>query len=101
MSWYQISETRLKTEKAIPTPMGQTLYWDDYCYIRSHPIEYWPFPTGILWGAGDTLVARYTIAAFAKRFHGRLRIVEGAGHWFHTPEEMKALSCWLRETAFG
>lgn len=101
MSWFQISENRLETEESIPTPMGQTLYWDDYCYIRSHPIDRWPFPTDILRGAGDTLVAEKTVAAFADRYSCRLRIAEGAEHWFHTPSDLAVLSDWLRETSAG
>ena len=99
MAWFQISETRLKAEGAIPTPMGQTLYWDDLCYIRAHPVARWPFPTDILRGAGDTLVAEESVTAFAKRFSCRLRTVEDAEHWFHTPPELESLSLWLRETA--
>ena len=101
MGWFQISEARLETEKAIPTPMGQTLYWDDYGYIRSHPVDRWPFPTDILRGAGDTLVAGATVAAFAARWSCRLWTVEGAEHWFHTPPDLAALSDWLRETNAG
>lgn len=101
MRWFQISEARLETEKSIPTPMGQTLYWDDYCYIRSHPIDCWPFPTDILRGAGDTLVAEETVAAFTKRCSCHLRTVEGAEHWFHTPSDLAVLSEWLRETNAG
>lgn len=95
----QIPEARLEREGVIPTPMGQTLYWDDLCYIRRHPIDRWPFPTDILRGAGDTLCAAETVTGFAARFHCRLQTVEGAGHWFHTPEELRALSSWFRETA--
>lgn len=98
MGWFQISETRLETEGSIPTPMGQTLCWDDFCYIRSHPIDRWPFPTDILRGSRDTLAAAETVSAFAERFSCRLRIVEGAEHWFHTPPELDELSRWLRET---
>ena len=101
MGWFQISETRLETEGSIPTPVGQTLYWDDYCYIRSHPIDRWPFPTDILRGAGDTLAAGETVVAFAKRWSCRLRTVEAAEHWFHTPSDLAALSDWLRETNAG
>lgn len=101
MGWFQISESRLEQEQAIPTPMGQTLYWDDYRYIRSHPIDRWPFPTDILRGAGDTLVAGETVTAFAERFSCRLRTAKGAEHWFHTPEDLAALSDWLRETVSG
>lgn len=98
MGWFKISKTRLEAEGTIPTPMGQTLYWDDYCYVRSHPVDCWPFHTDILRGTEDNLVAAETVAAFAERFSCRMRIVEGAGHWFHTPEDMDRLFRWLRET---
>lgn len=98
MGWFQISEARLEAEKAIPTPMGQTLYWEDHCYIRQHLVDRWPFPTDILRGAGDTLVAGETVAAFTERFSCRLRTAEGAEHWFHTQSDLAALSDWLRET---
>lgn len=101
MDWFQISEARLKAEGAVPTPMGQTLYWDDVCYIRAHPIDRWPFPTDILRGDGDTLAAEETAADFAERFSCRLQTLKGAEHWFHTPEELAALSAWLRETSSG
>lgn len=101
MGWFQISEARLRREQVIPTPMGQTLYWEDLCYIRSHPVDRWPFPTDILRGAGDTLVAGETVAAFAERFSCRLRTAGGAEHWFHTPEDLAVLSDWLRETLPG
>lgn len=100
MGWFEISEARLRAEGAVPTPMGQTLYWDDYCYIRRHPVDRWPFPTDLLRGAGDTLATAETVTGFAERFHCRLRTAEDAGHWFHTPAEMETLSNWFRETAF-
>ena len=98
MDWFQISETRLKTERVVPTPMGQTLYWDDYCYIHQHPINSWPFPTDILRGGRDALVAEETVAAFAERFSCRLQMAEDAEHWFHTPENLEAMSDWFRKT---
>ena len=101
MGWFQISEARLEAEKSIPTPMGQSLCWDDYCYIRRNPVDRWPFPTEILRGSGDTLVAAESVTAFAERFSCRLRTAEGAEHWFHTQSDLKALSDWLRETSPG
>ena len=98
MGWFQISETRLEAEGEIPTPMGQALCWDDYGYIRRHPIDRSPFPTDMLRGSGYTLVAEETVSAFTERFSCRLRIAEGAEHWFHTPPELDELSRWLRET---
>ena len=38
MSAFGISEERLKVENEIPTPIGQTLYWDYYDYVKSHTI---------------------------------------------------------------
>lgn len=99
MDWFHISETRLEQEGTIPTPMGQTLCWDDFFYIRQNPVGRWPFPTDILRGAGDALCAPETVSRFAERFHCRLLTAEGAEHWFHTPEDLKALSQWFRLTA--
>lgn len=101
MRWFQISEARLEAEGAVPTPMGQTIRWDDYCYVRSHPVVRWPFPTDILRGSRDALVAEETVSGFSERFSCRLRTVEGAEHWFHTPPDLEALSVWLRETVSG
>ena len=66
--------------------------------IRDHGLLALP---DILRGAGDTLVAGETVAAFAARWSCRLWTVEGAEHWFHTPPDLAALSDWLRETNAG
>ena len=34
MMWFNVSEEKLKKEKIIPTPIGQNLYWDYYCYVK-------------------------------------------------------------------
>lgn len=98
MTWFDISLERLEREGAIPTPMGQTLYWDYFCYVRDHPIRRWPIPTEILAGGLDTLCDRAVTAGFAERFSCRLRTAEHAEHWFHTQEDLSALTVWLRET---
>lgn len=98
MAWLGVSPERLEREGAIPTPMGQTLYWDYFCYVRDHPIRRWPIPTEILVGGRDTLCDRAVTTAFAERFSCRLRTAEPAEHWFHTPEDLSALKAWLQET---
>lgn len=98
MTWFDISPERLEREGAIPTPMGQTLYWDYFCYARDHPIRRWTIPTEILTGGCDTLCDRTITAGFAERFSCRLRTAEHAEHWFHTQEDLSALELWLRET---
>lgn len=98
MTWFDISPERLERERAIPTPMGQTLYWDYFCYVRDHPILSWSIPTEILAGGRDTLCDPAVTAGFADRFSCRLRTVETAEHWFHTESDLSALERWLRET---
>lgn len=34
MNWFSVSEQRLQAEREISTPIGQTLYWDYYCYAK-------------------------------------------------------------------
>lgn len=98
MTWFDVTPERLEREGAVPTPMGQTLYWDYFCYVRDHPIRCWPIPTEILVGERDTLCDRAVTAAFAERFSCRLRTAEHAEHWFHTRSDLSALELWLRET---
>lgn len=98
MTWFDVSPERLEREQVIPTPMGQTLYWDYYCYVREHPVCRWPISTEILIGGRDTLCDPSVTAAFAERFSCRLRREDAAEHWFHTPEDLSALAAWLRET---
>ena len=47
MGWFQVTPQQLEAEGEIPTPMGQTLYWDYYCYVKGHPIDQWDAPTAI------------------------------------------------------
>lgn len=98
MTWSHVSLEQLERRQSIPTSMGQTLYWDYWCYVRDHPIDHWPIPTDILIGNRDTLCVPAVTAAFAERFSCRLQHVECAEHWFHTPEDLHALAQWLRES---
>ena len=98
MTWFDVSPERLKREQAISTPMGQTLYWDYYCYVQEHPVRRWPISTEILTGGRDTLCDPAVTSAFADRFSCRLQTAETAEHWFHTESDLSALERWLRET---
>lgn len=98
MKWFHVSPEQLEREQVIPTPMGQTFYWDYYCYVREHSIRRWPIPTEILIGGQDTLCDPTVATAFAERFSCRLRREDSAEHWFHTEEDLLALAVWLRET---
>ena len=97
MTWFHVSEERLRQEKEIPTPMGQTLYWDYYCDVKANPIRDWPVPTDILYGEKDELCERDTVDAFLGRFGGTLEVLAGSEHFFHRPEQLATLEQWLEK----
>jgi esterase/lipase len=96
MAWFNISENRLKTEKVISTPVGQTFYWDDFCYAKEHPVAEWNKPTSILYGSEDNLCEYDIISGFSKSFGCDLRIMEHGEHYFHTEEQLKFFREWLK-----
>lgn len=97
MTWFSISESRLETEKEVPTPIGQILYWDYYCYVKEHPIVAWDKPTSILYGSADNLCEFDIIADFAKSFDCDLQVMEQGEHYFHTEEQLQFFRQWLRK----
>ncbi|WP_283609661.1 alpha/beta hydrolase [Faecalispora anaeroviscerum] len=97
MTWFEVSEEKLKDLGQVQTPIGQTLYWDYYCYVKENPIEHWGCETSILYGANDTLCERDTINAFTQRFGCRLDVLNNGEHFFHTPEQLSAFAAWLRQ----
>lgn len=97
MTWFNINENRLKTEKEIPTPIGKTLYWDYYCYVKEHPINEWSKPTSILYGSNDNLCEFKVISMFAKDFQWDLEVMEQGEHYFHTQEQLEFFRQWLKK----
>lgn len=97
MTWFDVSKERLKNEKEITIPIGQTLYWDYYCYVQEHPIARWDVPTSILYGSEDNLCEFDMISSFSRTFDCDLQVMEQGEHYFHTPEQLKFLRNWLIE----
>lgn len=100
MSWFNVGEERLKVEKEIETPIGQTLYWDYYCYVKSNPIETWDKPTAILYGSDDNLSEFDVVSDFVERYHCKLHVLEHGEHYFHTDEQLRYFRQWLGDTIF-
>lgn len=98
MNWFHISPERLEREQVIPTPMGQTLYWDYFCYVQEHPILRWSIPTEILAGGQDLMCDPAVTAAFSERYFCRIQIAKDAEHWFHTEGDLRILKKWIQET---
>ncbi|APM39574.1 alpha/beta hydrolase [Clostridium kluyveri] len=97
MTWFNISESRLKIEKEISTPIGQILYWDYYCYVKEHPIIAWNNPTSILYGSEDNLCEFHIVSQFAKRFNCSLQVMKNGEHYFHTEKELQYFRHWLKK----
>lgn len=97
MKWFDVSEQELMEKGEIPTPMGETLYWDYYCYAKEHPVDRWDIPTAILYGSEDNLTEREVAEDFAERFKCNLTVLEGSEHWFHTEWQLNAFDKWLDE----
>lgn len=96
MGWAGVSEERLAAEGEVPTHWGETLSWRYLQYARANPVTRWDTPTAILYAGRDNLTSRATVDAFVRRFGCELTVLEEGEHWFHTPEQLVALSRWER-----
>ncbi len=92
-----VTEERLKAEGTLPCSFGEELSWDVLCSIRERQPR-WNVPTSILFGGRDSLSDRKAVERFAAAHNARLTVIEDAEHWFHTPEQMRALDAWLLES---
>lgn len=97
MTWFNVSENRLKEEKEISTPIGQKLYWDYYCYVKEHPIVNWNKETSILYGSEDDICEFDVVSDFAKAFHCDLQVMEHGEHYFHTEEQLQYFKQWAKK----
>lgn len=95
MKYFNVSENRLKNEKEVKTPIGQTLYWDYYCFVKKNPIIFWNNKTSILYGSKDDVCEHDTISSFAERFNCSLKIMNGGEHYFHTKEQLQFFRKWV------
>ncbi|SFD27583.1 alpha/beta hydrolase [Clostridium uliginosum] len=97
MTWFNVSEDRLKSEKEISMPNGHILYWDYYCYVKEHPIATWDKPTSILYGSEDNMCEFDVISGFVQRFYCNLEVMENGEHYFHTEEQLQFFRQWLKK----
>ncbi|MHC1748574.1 MAG: alpha/beta hydrolase [Cellulosilyticaceae bacterium] len=97
MTWFNITEEKLKSEQEILTPIGQMLYWDYYRYVKDNPILCWSSPTSIIYGEKDELCEFEVITDFVKTFGCELEVAYGAQHYFHTSEELICYRKWLKK----
>jgi surfactin synthase thioesterase subunit len=98
MTWFGVTEERLQQEQTISTPIGETLYWDYYCYVKENPITLWNSHTSILYGSKDELCDFATISDFTDKFTCNLEVMEDGEHFFHTEEQMSYYRNWLEKS---
>lgn len=96
MLWSNVTEGQLKEKGEIPTDID-TLRWDYYQYILSHPISRWKLPTAILYGGRDNLQPIEAIRAFADKFGARLTVSENSEHPFMAEKDIEIVDKWLFE----
>ena len=90
---------QLEARREIPTPIGETLSWDYYSYVRDHPVDVWDSPTAVLYPALDNLTEQEVVDDFAGRFDARIQCVPGSGHYMHSDDELAIMEDWMRRHA--
>ena len=94
MLWSGVTEAELESKKEIPSPVD-TLRWDYYQYIISHPITQWNIPTAILYGGKDNLQPEESVRAFAEKFDCSLTVSENSEHPFMAQSDALIVENWL------
>ena len=94
MIWSKVTEEELESKKEIPSPVD-TLRWDYYQYIISHPITQWSIPTAILYGGKDNLQPEESVRAFAEKFGCSLTVSENSEHPFMAQSDALIVENWL------
>lgn len=98
MQVFDISEERLKLEQQIELPIGQTLDWDYYSFVKNNQISYrWKSPINILYGRNDMMCEWSEILNFATRNDAVIKIDEDGEHYYHTPKHLEIINQWLDE----
>lgn len=98
MAAFQVTEERLKAEQQISLPIGKTLDWDYYTYVREHPVC-WPkeTPVAILYGSQDNISVRSDVEQFTRKYGAQLTVMEDSEHFFHTEEQLRYYQQWLSD----
>ena len=97
MEWFGVTEEELKAKGIIDTPL-ETMRWEEYRYILTHPTERWTIPTAILFGGRDNLQSREVMDGFSRRFGARLTVSPCSEHPFMGEGDGQIVEKWLKES---
>lgn len=96
MQSFDVSEEKLEAEKIIELPIGQTLDWDYYSFVKAHPIDFeWHAKTDILYGAQDGMCEWQDILDFSKRYNAVVKVDDDGEHYYHTDDHLMTITEWL------
>lgn len=96
-SWFGITKEELREKGEVRTPVD-TMSWPYYLYVKEHPVDIWPSPTHILYGAKDSLQSRRVIDEFAERFGCRLTVSENSEHPFMGEGDSAIVEEWMKNS---
>lgn len=96
LAWSGFTEETLRERGTVATQF-ETLEWEDYCYVKAHPVRGFCAPTSVFMGAQDELTPRETAEAFCKTCGANLTLLEGAKHYLNGEGEREAVQAWLQE----
>ena len=99
MRWFNVTPEQLQVQREIPTPIGETLSWDYYSYVREHPVDVWNSPTAILSPELDNLTEPEVVDEFAERFGALVQRVAGSEHYMHSDAELAIMDAWIVQHA--
>lgn len=94
---FGITDMMLEEEKEIEIPLGYTLDWDEYSYVKENPINRWNIPSWILCGEKDEVCSVEINNAFAKKFDCHLEVLKKSEHYFFEMYQLKKLRKTLEE----
>ena len=94
--WSGFTEDTLRERGTVSTQF-ETVEWEDYCYVKAHPVRGLCAPISVLMGAQDDLTPLETAEAFCKTRGASLTLLEGAKHYLNSEGEREAVRAWLYE----
>ncbi|MCR4577426.1 MAG: alpha/beta hydrolase [Clostridiales bacterium] len=97
MLWAGVTPGQLEREKLIDTPLD-TLNWEYYRYILTHPSDDWPFPTRILYAGKDDLQPEASVRDFARKHNAVLTVAPESRHPFMEPGDEAIVEEWIKNS---
>ena len=97
MKWSNVGLKRLKEEREIKTPMGETLSWDYLQYVKQNKISTWNNKIYIIIGDKDELTDLDTVNNFVEKFNCDIEYIKDGKHYLNLDNHQKIIQNWLEK----